>query len=62
MEEYIYPTTSVPEYLSILVPNVDNTRTDFLIDTIAKQGKEFGFVTFHFAGAIQQISQPKPLF
>ena len=37
--EYAYPKDSVPEYLSILVPNVDNVRTDFLIETIAKQGK-----------------------
>lgn len=39
MDEYIYPSDSTPEYRSILVPNVDNVRTDFLIQTIAKQGK-----------------------
>ncbi|XP_060585698.1 dynein axonemal heavy chain 5-like, partial [Ruditapes philippinarum] len=36
---YIYPDNEIPEYTSILVPNVDNVRTDFLIDTISKQGK-----------------------
>lgn len=39
MEDYIYPSDSTPEYSSILVPNVDNIRTDFLIHTIAKQEK-----------------------
>lgn len=39
VQEYLYPTDSVPEYASILVPNVDNVRTTFLMDTIAKQGK-----------------------
>uniref|UniRef100_A0A669P7L0 AAA+ ATPase domain-containing protein n=1 Tax=Phasianus colchicus TaxID=9054 RepID=A0A669P7L0_PHACC len=37
--EYIYPIDSVPEYTSILVPNVDSVRTDFLMYTIMKQGK-----------------------
>uniref|UniRef100_A0AAY5K976 AAA+ ATPase domain-containing protein n=1 Tax=Esox lucius TaxID=8010 RepID=A0AAY5K976_ESOLU len=37
--EYKYPTDSVPDYSSILVPNVDNVRTDFLMQTIIKQGK-----------------------
>ncbi|XP_039610084.1 dynein heavy chain 5, axonemal-like [Polypterus senegalus] len=37
--EYIYPKDSIPEYASILVPNVDNVRTDFLMHTIMKQGK-----------------------
>ena len=37
--EYIYPVDRVLEYASILVPNVDNVCTTFLIDTIAKQHK-----------------------
>ena len=36
---YTYPKDTVPEYTSILVPNVDNIRTDFLIGTIMKQEK-----------------------
>ncbi|GLH14192.1 AAEL007225-PA, partial [Gryllus bimaculatus] len=39
VEEYIYPSDTVPDYSSILVPNVDNVRTGFLIDNIAKQSK-----------------------
>ncbi|KAM6444422.1 dynein axonemal heavy chain 5-like [Rhynochetos jubatus] len=37
--EYIYPKDSVPEYTSILVPNVDSVRTHFLMHTIMRQGK-----------------------
>ncbi|XP_043198855.1 dynein axonemal heavy chain 8-like [Amphibalanus amphitrite] len=39
VSEYVYPTDSVPEFSSILVPNVDNIRTNFLINTITKQNK-----------------------
>ncbi|XP_022239106.1 dynein heavy chain 8, axonemal-like [Limulus polyphemus] len=39
VEEYLYPTDHVPAFSSILVPNVDNIQTDFLIQTISKQGK-----------------------
>ncbi|XP_075877996.1 dynein axonemal heavy chain 8-like [Nelusetta ayraudi] len=37
--EYNYPTDYVPDYTSILVPNVDNTRTAFLLEIIAKRRK-----------------------
>ena len=37
VSEYVYPSDSTPEYSSILVPMVDNVRTEFLIRTIAKQ-------------------------
>ncbi|XP_062377845.1 dynein axonemal heavy chain 5 [Sardina pilchardus] len=37
--EYKYPQDVVPDYASILVPNVDNVRTDFLMRTIMQQGK-----------------------
>ncbi|XP_067233367.1 dynein axonemal heavy chain 5-like [Chanodichthys erythropterus] len=37
--EYHYPKDTVPDYASILVPNVDNIRTDFLMQTIMKQDK-----------------------
>uniref|UniRef100_A0A4W3JT40 Dynein heavy chain 5, axonemal-like n=1 Tax=Callorhinchus milii TaxID=7868 RepID=A0A4W3JT40_CALMI len=38
-QRYIYPPDSVPDYSSILVPNVDNVRTDFLMHTVMKQEK-----------------------
>ncbi|KOX80134.1 Dynein heavy chain 8, axonemal [Melipona quadrifasciata] len=37
--EFIYPPDEVLKYYTILVPNIDNTRTSFLIDVIARQGK-----------------------
>lgn len=39
MPDYVYPKDTVPDYLSILVPNVDNCRTEFLIEMIARQSK-----------------------
>lgn len=45
VEEYVYPSSSTPEYGSILVPNVDNVRMDFLIKTIEKQGKVLLYFT-----------------
>lgn len=39
VQQYVYPKDDTPEYASILVPNVDNVRTTFLINTIAKQEK-----------------------
>ena len=37
--EYTYPKNTVPDYLGILVPNVDNVRTEFLINILAGQSK-----------------------
>lgn len=39
VSNYTYPEVSTPDYLSILVPIVDNVRIDYLINTIASQEK-----------------------
>ncbi|EDO35603.1 predicted protein [Nematostella vectensis] len=39
VEEYVYPKDHVPDFLSILVPNVDNVCMDYLIETVSKQSK-----------------------
>lgn len=39
VEPFMYPPDQVLEYTSILVPNVDNVRTAFLIESTCRQGK-----------------------
>ncbi|VEL32995.1 unnamed protein product [Protopolystoma xenopodis] len=39
VEQYVYPSTWTPEFASILVPNVDNVCSGYLIELIAKQNK-----------------------
>lgn len=34
---YVYPELSTPDFLSILIPIVDNVRIDYLVGTIAQQ-------------------------
>ncbi|CAH8650294.1 unnamed protein product [Heterobilharzia americana] len=41
VDKFHYPTDHTPEYSSLLVPNVDNVRTEFLIDLISKQQNVF---------------------
>ena len=37
--KYDYPKDEIPFFPAILIPNVDNVRTEFLMDTISKQKK-----------------------
>ncbi|XP_069810981.1 dynein axonemal heavy chain 8 isoform X3 [Dendropsophus ebraccatus] len=39
VSQYSYPRDYIPDYTSLLIPNIDNIRTQFLIDMIAKQQK-----------------------
>ena len=39
VEHYEYPKDHSPEYSSILVPNVDNVRMNFLVNTVHRQSK-----------------------
>lgn len=39
VQEMHYPRDYEPEYATILVPNIDNVRTTFLIDLITSQSK-----------------------
>nr|XP_013189103.1 unnamed protein product [Amyelois transitella] len=39
LTNYQYPDTATPDYSTILVPIVDNVRINYLIHSIAKQGK-----------------------
>ncbi|KAG4073254.1 hypothetical protein HA402_008600 [Bradysia odoriphaga] len=39
VDEFIYPDDSIIEYASILVPNIDNIRTAYLIKLVADQRK-----------------------
>ena len=69
VQEYSYPPDQIPEYASILVPNVDNVRTTFLLDLIARQEKAVLLIgeqgtakTVMVQGYASQYDQEKHLF
>jgi dynein heavy chain len=35
--DWIYPTENAPEFSSIIIPMVDNVRSEYLIDLLNKQ-------------------------
>jgi dynein heavy chain len=37
--DWIYPSENAPEFSSIIIPMVDNVRSEYLIDLLNKQGK-----------------------
>jgi dynein heavy chain len=43
VENYTFPENYISEFSTIMVPNVDNVRTNFLIDTVAKQVSSTSF-------------------
>lgn len=44
VEEFLYPQDTVIEFANILVPNIDNVRSAYLMKLIAKQGKAVLFI------------------
>ena len=39
VQSFMYPKDHIPDYCTLLVPNVDNVKMEYLIDLIAKQNK-----------------------
>jgi dynein heavy chain len=37
--EWLYPQDHTPEFSSIIIPMVDNVRTEYLMELVTKQGK-----------------------